>query len=249
MTTVWLILCGLSSLAFLASLIWLLVLAWRESTTWGLISTFVPFGIVGFALKFWEDAKTQVILCTATFLVLVGTVIGFSMSKVNPGFGEDYGGADLWANSSGFEAMNSNTFDDAGNDFGSDSGQSTAGEIGDQEAEATEIGKIQGNGAEPGARPNESSARDELANSDAHESQSPAPGPRHQRHKVVPLEDLPKLKGERAALILKNGQRVFGVIEQVGSSKVVIRKLVGGGSILFTLNRRDIEEIRTRRWR
>ena len=72
---------------------------------------------------------------------------------------------------------------------------------------------------------------------------------RGRRHSTVPLDKLPELKGERAALILKDGERVFGVIEQVGTEKVVVRKIVGGGSILFTLRRVDIAEIQTRHWR
>jgi len=240
MTTVWLSLLILSLLAFLGCYIWLLVLAWRESTTWGLVSTFVPFGVVGFAVKFWENSKTQVILCTATFLILGGTIIGFSMSKVNPGFGENYGGADLWTDSSGFEAMDNTN--EEGEDVRPES-QTAPGET-----EESPQNEIPAQDTEPASPPGENPALDELANSEAAASEDSPPGAGHHGHKAIPLENLPSLHGERVALILSDGQRVFGVVEQVSDSKVVIRRIVGGGSILFTLQRKDIKEIRTRRW-
>lgn len=238
MTTVWLSLFILSSLAFSACFLWILVLAWRESTTWGLISTFVPFGIVGFVVKYWEESKTQTILCVSALLISTITGLGYSVSKVNSDIGGNAGGADLWTDSSGFEAMD-NTNEKGDASMGEN--QKTPGETEESPQNENPI-----EDAEPASPPGENPALEKLANSEPAASEDPSPGLGRQRHKTVPLENLPGLQGERVALILSDGQRVFGVVEQVSTSKVVIRRIVGGGSILFTLERKDIKEIQTR---
>ena len=243
MTTVWLALFILSVLVYLASLIWVLVLAYRESLTWGLVSTFVPFGVVAFAVKFWPETKRAVIPCAAALLFATVSGLAFSASKVNTNLGIDSGGADLWAGSSGFEAMadtSTSTFDtDAAEDPTPDEALNT-----NFEEDTTET--------TPPSKPDPSSgsALDQLTVQNKTATETPTPRPRRgRRHSIVPLENLPQLQGERAALILKDGERIFGVIEQVGPTKVVVRKLVGGGSILFTLRRCDIMEIQTHHWR
>jgi len=247
MTTVWLALFILSLLVFVASFVWVLVLSYRESMTWGLISTFVPFGAVAFAVKFWTESRRAVIPCAAALVFATVCGLGFSISKVNTNLGVDSGGADLWADSSGFEAMtdtNSSAFETSNATPDSESIEST--EMSSSAGESTETDDV----PQEDSTPQEDSALEQLADSAASNVVTPTPNSRRgRRHSVVPLEQLPELEGERAALILKDGERVFGIIEQVGSSKVVIRKIVGGGSILFTLRRSDIAEIQTRHWR
>lgn len=239
MTTVWLALFGLSSLAFLGAFGWMLVLAYRESTTWGLISTFIPFGAIAFAVKFWDESKYAVLLCISCFLVASVTGLGYSISTVNSGLGGNSGGADLWSDSSGFEAI-----------------PSTSERVSEEEGASTEVSPTPENTLNPDDEPAASlSAKQDSPTLRELDKLSPSAGPQPPgplktgRNKITPLEDLPKLQGERAALILQDGQRVFGVIENVGATKVILRKLVGGGSILFTIERRDIKEIQTRRWK
>ena len=45
--------------------IWLLVVAFKQSIAWGICSLLIPFVIIVFAIKYWQNAKTPFLIFIA----------------------------------------------------------------------------------------------------------------------------------------------------------------------------------------
>jgi len=235
--TVWLGFLILSLVGVAGAVVWLLMLAFRESKSWGLISTFVPFGVVAFVVKFWEESKIPAISGVSCLLLSVITGLGYSMATVNSGLGAEYGGADLWSDNSGFQDMAA----DESYSFPDDEAHPRMGVVEEPMIEEETSPSILDDvlDADP--------VLDEVEPELNPPKETPAPGPIHrQGRKRVALSDLSKLQGDRAVLILRSGDRVFCVLEKVAGNRVRVRKFVGGGSVIFTIDRRDIREIQVR---
>lgn len=70
----------LTLVAYLVSLIgaiWLLVVAFKKSVVWGLVSIFVPFGGVVFVFCNWEPSRTPFLI---SFVALLAVVLGLAGS-------------------------------------------------------------------------------------------------------------------------------------------------------------------------
>lgn len=57
MTMAWMALMVVGGLVSLAAFVWLLVIAFKESTVWGLVCLLIPFAMLVFVFKFWDEAK------------------------------------------------------------------------------------------------------------------------------------------------------------------------------------------------
>jgi uncharacterized membrane protein len=66
----------LGGLAMLVFSIQILILAFKTSTAWGLISLFIPFGILVYVAKHWAATKTPFLRSVAAFVVaMIGSAI------------------------------------------------------------------------------------------------------------------------------------------------------------------------------
>lgn len=66
---------------------WILITAFRESTSQGLLCMFVPFYIVYYAIKRWSDAKKPFVLGLVGFVLFLGGLVPTLMqfkSEVEP---------------------------------------------------------------------------------------------------------------------------------------------------------------------
>lgn len=70
-----LILLGAGGLTMVVGAIWLLVVAFKQSILWGLLSLFIPFAVLVFIFKYWDKAKQP-------FLIYLGgaVAIGIGMA-------------------------------------------------------------------------------------------------------------------------------------------------------------------------
>jgi hypothetical protein len=67
--------------------IWILITAFHESTSQGLLCMFVPFYVVYYAIKRWSDAKKPFVLCLVGFVLVLGGLVPTLMqfkSEVEP---------------------------------------------------------------------------------------------------------------------------------------------------------------------
>ena len=68
MTGLFFLLAGLSLLVISVTGIWLLVLSFRTSVLWGLAVLLLPFAVVVFAIKYWDE-------CKKPFLAYIGGTV------------------------------------------------------------------------------------------------------------------------------------------------------------------------------
>lgn len=77
MSTVGMILAGVGYIAAFVFSILILIRAFKESVGWGLVSLLVPFGILVFVIKFWDDCKGNFLkLLACTGVAIIGVFIG-----------------------------------------------------------------------------------------------------------------------------------------------------------------------------
>ena len=57
--------------------LWLLVVAFQQSVGWGLACMFIPFVVIVFLVKFWDDAKKPFFIYLAG---LVPYIIGIALA-------------------------------------------------------------------------------------------------------------------------------------------------------------------------
>jgi len=233
MTTVWLVFLVLSSAGILGATVWLVVLAFKESQTWGLISVLVPFGVLAFAVKFWDESKKAMIVWICCGFVAVLTGLGFSMATVNSDLDFDTGSNDLWADSMDFQVSPIDSMEP------SPVVESDVGEQG-----STGSGSVEGKPDSINLSSGGSSTQTEIPEN------QPRPTPRSHRRgrRTIAVTEIDKFLGERATLILKSGERVFCIIEEIEPAKIRVRRIVGGGAVLFTVTKADIREIEVRSW-
>lgn len=62
--------------------IWLLVIAFKQSVTWGLVVFFIPFAWLVFAIKYWQVAKTSFIVSLVGVVVFSGVYYGEVRPKI-----------------------------------------------------------------------------------------------------------------------------------------------------------------------
>lgn len=81
-----LVLLGVGGLTAFVGGIWLLVVAFKQSVLWGLLSLFVPFAVFVFIFKYWDKAKQPFLVdLGGVVLVIIGMAMGASMGGGMPG--------------------------------------------------------------------------------------------------------------------------------------------------------------------
>jgi len=72
------ILVGLAALAMLVFGIQILIMAFKTSVVWGLVSLFIPFGILVYVFKNWQQTKKPFLYSLACLAVqLIGYALMF----------------------------------------------------------------------------------------------------------------------------------------------------------------------------
>lgn len=239
MTVAWMVLMVVGGLVSLAAFVWLLVFAFRESTVWGLACLFIPFAMLVFAFKFWDDAKLPFfgILVGSFFGVFGG--VGYSMTSVNLGIDEypDIGERVAWE---------SPTFDPIEYDS-----PEVVEEGGEEElvAEPPQLDQPEEEIDDVIAAAVEfdtSDHEDALTILDEPSRAPPPPRP-HRDGMLVPLSELASYQGDRVVIVLKSLERVSAYVVRVEDRRVRLRHRVGGGSVTYTVKFDDIKEVRSRR--
>ncbi|VAX29876.1 hypothetical protein MNBD_NITROSPIRAE01-77 [hydrothermal vent metagenome] len=59
------------SIVFLAGYLWLIILAFKKSTAWGLAVFFIPFVSLYFSIKFWAETKKPFLMHSSAFVGLI----------------------------------------------------------------------------------------------------------------------------------------------------------------------------------
>ncbi len=236
MTMAWMVLMGVGGLASLAAYVWLLVIAFRESTVWGLVCLCIPFAVLVFGFKFWNEAKTPFLACLVGLILLVVGGIGYSMTSVNVGIEE---------------------FPDLGEQVGWDSPAiDSSPDVGDLEegdepapeewpepdSASREVDEVMESAADLHALADE----DALSILDEPGEEPPPPRP-HRDGTLIPVSKLGSLQGERVVIVLNTLERVSAYVVGVDNQTVLLRHRVGGGSVTYSIDFDDIKEVRFRR--
>lgn len=238
MTVAWVVLMAVGGLVSLAAFVWLLVIAFKESTVWGLACLFIPFAVLVFAFKFWDEAKLPFFgILAGSFLSFFGGV-GYSMTSVNLGIDEypDIGERVAWE---------SPTFDPVeyerpqGTD---DRDMELAAEPPLPDRPEEETDDVLAAAGEFDTSDHE----DALTILDEPIGTLPPPRP-HRDGALVPLSELASHQGDRVVIILASLERVSAYVVGVDDRKVRLRHRVGGGSVTYTVEFDEIKEIRSRR--
>ena len=238
MTVAWMVLMVLGGLVSSAAFVWLLVIAFRESTAWGLACLFIPFAALIFAFKFWENAKLPLVGCVGGSMLAVFGAVGFSMTSVNVGIDEyaDLGEQVAWESPSVdpiaiLDNENEDEFDPSTDDgwVESDAG---VGEVDDVMKAAADL--------------RTSDHEEALSALDEPDHSQPPPRP-HRDGALVPVEKLATLKGERVVIVLHTLERVSAYVVGVDEGTAELRQRVGGGSVTYTIDLKDIKEVRSRK--
>ncbi len=234
MTVVWMVLIVSGSLVSLATFVWLLKIAFRESTLWGFACLFIPFAALIFVVKFWDHAKMPFFGCLAGSVLGVVAAVGYSMTSVNIGIDEyaDLGEKVAWE-APNVESSPSVAFEDENSE---PKGVSTQ----DQSVEVTD--QVMKSAAELRISDYEESlkALDEV-------SEALPPRRPHRDGALVSISTLGLYQGERVVLTLKSLERVSAYVVSVDDHSVKLRHRVGGGSVIYTVDFDAIKEVRSRR--
>jgi hypothetical protein len=235
MTVMWLAVTLAACVAGVAAGVWLLVLAYRQHVGWGLACTFVPFAVVAFAFRYWEEAKRPFALGIVGFAVTVVAGLGYSASKVNQGLGE-YGslGAPMDEASRPLSAI-VDPVAGLGAETPADDEDPAPVE---QDPDDIEI--------EPAPTPLEDAPLEDEEEPEPRPEEVPTRVQDHRRGVAVPVSALGGMIGELVQVHLSSGERRSVRIESVSDTAVVVRQRVGGGSIVFPIELDHIVEVRTR---
>lgn len=238
MTVAWMVLMVVGGLVSLAAFAWLLVIAFKESTVWGLVCLFVPFAILVFAFKFWDEVKVPCFgILAGLFLSFFGG-IGYSMTSVNLGIDEypDIGERVAWE---------SPTFDPVEFDSPEDIEEGDAELVAEPpqpDRRVEETDDVLAAAVEFDTSDHE----DALTILDEPIGMPPPPRP-HRDGALVPLSELASHQGDRVVIILESLERVSAYVVRVEDQKVRLRHRVGGGSVTYMVSFDDIKEVRSRR--
>lgn len=231
MTAFWIALIAIGAIGGLAAGIWLVAIAFRESIGWG-IACLLGIPAIAFVVRYWEDVKTPFVYSLVGCFVAVTGVVGYSVSSVNAdliGF-DDFDDAGAWDArplTLPDEPDTSELPDPQSQDDGS------AIDNGDPEAA---VSADEGEGMAPSG-----------SGDNPPEQRTPISIEERRRGFVVPIEKLELYTGERVVITLKNRERVFVYIVDVGSHHVEVQRNVGGGSVTFSVNLSQIQEVRVRK--
>ena len=224
MVFVWYAILAVGILGTLATGIWFLIVAFRQGVGWGLLC-FVPFGNLVVLIKFWSETKrpflfslgATALLWIATFGIFASTASRHSDFAVNlePSSPSDY----AWEPQ---PAPRDTVLSD---DFNPDDAERAVDALfeGTSELEPT---------ATPEPLP------------EASDQVGALPEPSRRRGLTSqPPGALGNLIGRQGMLVMKNGQKIPVFVEKVSGSDVEVRRKVGGGSIAFTIQIEDVEEV------
>lgn len=78
------VLAGLAGLAMFVFSVQILILAFKTSVGWGLASLFIPFAVLVFVIKHWEEAKTPFLrwlACLPVYLIGFALITYSAMSQ------------------------------------------------------------------------------------------------------------------------------------------------------------------------
>jgi len=234
MTMAWIGLMAVGGLGSLAAFVWLLVIAFRESTAWGLASLFIPFAALVFVLKFWDQAKLPFFGCLAGSALGLFAAVGYSMTSVNIGIEEyaDLGEKVAWESPT-VESLPDIEFEAESDVQVEDLGPDQTSEMVDELMESASDLRT-------------TDHEDALEALD--DTGAPRPQPRaHRDGTLVPVTTLGSFQEERIVLILKSLERVSAYVISVDEDSVKLRHRVGGGSVIYSIDFDDIKEVRSRR--
>ncbi|RLE25922.1 MAG: hypothetical protein DRJ61_14910 [Acidobacteria bacterium] len=235
MTMAWMVLMVVGGLASMAAYVWLLVIAFRESTVWGLVCLCIPFAVLVFGFKFWNEAKIPFLVCLAGSILLAVGGIGYSMTSVNVGIEEfpDLG------EQVGWDSPAINVFPDDGDVEGDEPAPE---EWPEPDSVSREVDEVMESASDLRALVDEEA----LSILDEPGGELPPPRP-HRDGTLVPVSKLGSLQGERVVIVLNTLERVSAYVVGVDSQTVLLRHRVGGGSVTYSVDFDDIKEVRFRR--
>ncbi len=235
MTMAWMVLMVVGGLASLGAYVWLLVIAFRESAVWGLVCLFIPFAVLVFGFKFWNDSKIPFLACLAGSILLVVGGIGYSMTSVNVGIEEfpDLGEQVGW---------DSPAVDSSPDVEAVEGDEPVQEEWLELDGASPEVDEIMQSASDLRALGHD----DALSMLDEVDEEPPPPRP-HRDGSLVPVSKLGSLQGERVVIVLNTLERVSAYVVSVDSETVLLRHRVGGGSVTYPIDFDDIKEVRSRR--
>ena len=236
MTMAWMVLMVVGGLVSLAAFIWLLVGAFRESMVWGLACLFIPFAVLVFAFKFWDEAKMPFLGYLAGSILLVVGGVGYSMTSVNVGIEEfpDLG------EQVGWDSPATDSFPDAGDHEGDEPAPE---EWPEPDSATIAVDEVMESASDLHILDHE----DALSILNEPGGEDPPPPRPHRDGTLVPVSKLGSLQGERVVILLKTLERVSAYVVAVENETVELRHRVGGGSVTYSIEFDDIKEVRSRR--
>lgn len=233
MTVAWMVLMVLGLLVFFAGYCWMLVMAFKESAVWGVAALF----ILPYMMKRWDEAKLPLFGCIAGLALTVFGAVGYSMSSVNAGIEEyvDLGEQVAWE----APTIQPVAIDPVIDYEPFDPAEDQPVEVDPGVGEVDELLKAS-------AQLNTMDHEEALSILDE-PSQDPPPRRPHRDGVLVPLSELNSRQGERVVFVLNSLERVSAYVVGVENQTVKLRQRVGGGSVTYTVDLRDIKEARSRR--
>lgn len=250
MTTLGIILFLIASAMSLVGAVMLIVAGFRESLPWGLVVTFVPFGVLVFAFKFWPQAKRGFLIS------LAGTVLGpvaaiMWMSGAVAGMGEQMAtemaremeqerARQAASAQTGGETLAGIPSQQPGNrpdESRREPRVPQAAQPATQAAAPSEPGDEPGAGAGPGLpiNPLDSFSVDEAES--AAESTAVV-------GRTIPLSSAGGHVGERLEFVRKDGRIFSAELVEVGDGQLRVRRDVPGGTMVYPVPSRNIAKLR-----
>jgi hypothetical protein len=223
MEYLWYAILAIGYIGSLVTGIWFLIVAFRQGVGWGLLC-FVPFGSLVVLIKFWQDEQKPFLYgLVATGVVIIGTFgLISTMSSRASDFAVNLEPSDYSWEPEPVPAGGESVLSD---EFTADE----AGRAVDALFEGTQ---------DMLPSPTPEPLPEGIDDLDA------LPQPLRRRGLTSqPPGALGGLIGRQVMLVMKSGQQIPVFVEEVSGQQATVRRKVGGGSIAFTVELDQVDEV------
>ena len=248
------LLANVLSLVAFGTFIWLVVLAFKRSTGWGLAVLFLsPIAAIIFAIKFWGDAKRPFLLTTGStvamfviVILLAGQLGGFGMLKLmreaqDGEISEEQAAQfigetmDKWENSGLLDAQEKAELREMRAAFEQEMRGDRAAESGTDLAPQPSSGRSASRIDSP------------IRVSDAERIASGSVGRKRERKRVgyvaIPVREAESHLGKPVRVVEKSGLRYDGTLAEADGDSLWVERFLVGGSVILELSEREIDTL------
>jgi hypothetical protein len=227
-------LAGMCVVVSMIAAVWLLVVAFKKSTLWGLAVMFVPFANIVFVVKNWEDSKKP-------FLINLGALTAAFMLFFVAGGAAMMNMASLAQQEMAMATDPSYTFDGTTDSTMVDTGSDLAYPDNPAIVEVPESDApdARDSGTVAYLEPSSPSMESVLAAVAA-----PLPKPRRLRFGNIPVDQVDEsYVGELLRVVSRDGMNTLAVVTAVSPSSIAFEREVFGGTFEFDLTHNEIESL------